>query len=56
VPAQYIWMMAHIGDNVIRIRCQIKLVTRRKREMKSGKEWGQYFAGLNQKKILWQPS
>jgi len=55
VPSLYIWMMARIGDNVIGINCPIKLVTRRKRETKSGKKWGQYFAGQNQTKILWQP-
>jgi len=47
VPALYIWMMARIHDYMMGIRCQIELVIRRKWETKSGKEWGQYFAGLN---------
>jgi len=56
LPILYIWLMARIGDNVIGIRCQIELVTRRRLEMRGAKEWAQCFTGLNQKKILWHPS
>ena len=48
--------MARVGDYVLGVRCPIELVTRRKLERRSGKEWALYVAGLNQKKIIWQPS
>jgi len=50
LPILYIWLMAHIGDNVMGIRCLIELVTRRKLEMRGAKEWAQCFAGLNKRK------
>jgi len=56
LPMLYIWSMARIEDNAIGVRCSIELVTRKKLEIRGSKEWAQSFAGLNQKKILWQPS
>jgi len=51
-----VWLMAHVGENVLGVRCPIELVTRKKLEKRSGKEWALFVAGLNQKKIIWQPS
>jgi len=52
----YVWLMACVGDNILGVRCPIELETRKKLEKRSGKEWALFVAGLNQKKIIWQPS
>ena len=52
----YVWLMARVGDNILGARCPIELVTHKKLEKRSGKEWALFVAGLNQKKIIWQPS
>ena len=52
----YVWLMARIGDNILGIRCPIEFVTRKKLDKKTRKEWALFVAGLNQKKIIWQPS
>jgi len=43
----YVWLMACVGDNVLGVRCPIELVTRKKLEKRSGKEWALFVAGLN---------
>jgi len=43
----YFWLMARVGDNILGVRCPIELVTRKKLEKRSGKEWALFVAGLN---------
>jgi len=56
VHVLYVWLMSRIGDNILGVRCPIELVTRKKLDKRTRKEWALFIAGLNQKKIIWQPS
>jgi len=48
--------MARISDNILGVKCPVELVTRKKLDKRSRKYWALFVAGLNQKKIVWQPS
>ena len=52
----YVWLMARISDNILGVKCPIELVTRKKLDKRSRKDWALFVTGLNQKKIVWQPS
>jgi len=56
VHVLYVWLMARISDNILGVRCPIELVTRKKLDKRARKEWALFVVGLNQKKIIWQPS
>ena len=56
IPALYVWLASRIGDRMIGVKCPVELVTRRGPEVKGGREWREFFAGLNETKIQWQPS
>jgi len=53
VHVLYVWLMARISDNILRVRCSIELVTRKKLDKRARKEWALFVASLNQKKIIW---
>jgi len=56
IPALYVWLVSRIGERMIGITCPVELVTRRGPEVKGAREWREFFAGLNEIKIQWQPS
>jgi len=56
VHVLYVWLMARITDNILGVRCPIELVTRKNLDKRARKEWALFVVGLNQKKIIWQPS
>ena len=56
VHVLYVWLMARISDNILGVKCPVELVARKKLDKRSRKDWALFVAGLNQKKIVWQPS
>ena len=56
IPTLYVWLAARIGERTIGVKCPVELVARRGPEVKGAKEWREFFVGLNETKIPWQPS
>jgi len=56
IPALYVWLASRIGERTIGVKCPVELVTRGRPEVKGAREWRDFFAGLNETKIQWQPS
>jgi len=56
LPALYVWLTSRVSDKVINIKCPVKEVLQHGPEMKISNDWSQFFAGLIERKIKWQPS
>jgi len=56
LSALYVWLVSHIGERAVGLRCPIELALKRGPEPRGGDEWKQFFVGLNETKIQWQPS
>jgi len=52
----YVWLISRIGERAVGFRCPIELALKRGPEPRGGDEWKQFFVGLNETKIQWQPS
>ena len=56
LPVLYVWIMSRVSDKVLNIKCPLKEVLQHGPKMKESGDWAQYFAGLTEGKIKWQPS
>jgi len=55
LSALYVWLVSRIAERAVGFRCPVELALKRGPELRGGDEWKQFFAGLNETKIQWQP-